>query len=60
MLKYGKNSSAFARKLLNQAKVAVIPGTEFGPYGQGYIRCSFATKLEKIKEAMERVEKVLK
>ncbi len=60
MQKYGKNASAFAKKLLNEAKVAVIPGTEFGPYGQGYIRCSFATKLEKIKEAMERVESVLK
>jgi len=56
---YSKNSSQFAHKLINDAKVAVIPGTEFGPSGSGYIRCSFATKYEKIVEAMDRLQKFL-
>lgn len=57
---FGNNSSAFARGLLNRAKVAVIPGSEFGPFGEGFVRCSFATKFEKIKEGVERIEKFLK
>jgi len=57
---FENNSSKFARELLNKAKVAVIPGTEFGPYGEGFIRCSFATKFEKIEEAMDRMEKFLR
>jgi|SRR3989344_2051598 len=57
--KYSKNSSQFAHKLLEQSKVAVIPGTEFGPFGEGYIRCSFATGYEKIEEALSRIEKFL-
>jgi aminotransferase len=58
--KYSKNSSQFAHKLINNAKVAVIPGTEFGPFGEGYVRCSFATEYEKIEEALNRIEKFLK
>ena len=57
---YSKNSVSFSKMLLEKAKVAVIPGTEFGPYGEGYIRCSFATKYENIVKAMDRVERVLK
>ena len=57
---YSKNSVSFSKMLLEKAKVAVIPGTEFGPYGEGYIRCSFATKYENIVEAMDRVEKILR
>jgi aminotransferase len=55
--KFGMNSSDFARKLLNDSYVAVIPGTEFGPFGEGYIRCSFATNFNKIRTAMERIER---
>ncbi|MGV8142336.1 MAG: pyridoxal phosphate-dependent aminotransferase [Candidatus Pacearchaeota archaeon] len=51
------NSSTFARKLLNQGGVAVIPGTEFGPFGEGYIRSSFATSYDRIETALERVGK---
>jgi aminotransferase len=58
--KYSTSAVQFSHRLLNRAKVAVIPGTEFGPYGEGYVRCSFATKYEKIVEGMERVEKELK
>ncbi len=56
---YSRDSSHFAQKLIKDAKVAVIPGTEFGPFGQGYIRCSFATKYEKIEEALDKIEKFL-
>ena len=56
---YSKDSFSFAQMLLKKAKVAVVPGTDFGPYGQGYIRFSYATDLNLIKKAMERIEKVL-
>lgn len=58
--KFGTTSSAFSRKLLNHASVAVIPGTEFGPFGEGYIRCSFATSYDKIELALERMRNFLK
>ena len=56
---FGKTSSVFARELLNRAKVAIIPGSEFGPFGEGFVRCSFATQYGKIEEALDRVEKYL-
>jgi len=52
-----KDSYKFARTLLNKAKLAVVPGREFGRYGEGYIRFSYATELSKIKIAMDRLEK---
>ena len=55
-----RNSQRFAKKLLAKAHVATIPGSEFGSYGDGYIRCSYATRLEKISIAMDRMEKYLK
>ncbi len=55
-----KNSCDFAKDLLNKAKVAVVPGSEFGKHGEGFIRCSYAAKLPLIKEAMERIENYLK
>lgn len=57
---HSKNSSDFAHKMMEKAKVAVIPGTEFGPFGEGYIRCSFATAYNKIETALDRMEKFLK
>ena len=54
-----KKSVDFAKELLNKCKVAVVPGTEFGRYGEGYIRLSYATKLELIKKALNRVESYL-
>lgn len=57
--KYGKNSVKFSDMLVKKAKVAVVPGTEFGPHGEGYIRCSFATDYKLIEKAMDRIEKVL-
>ncbi len=57
--KFGGDSVAFSRRLLDKAKVAVIPGTEFGPYGEGYVRCSFAASLGRIELGMKRVERSL-
>ena len=55
-----KNSYRFAQDLLRKSKVAVVPGTEFGKFGEGYIRCSYATDFSKIKIAMDRIEKFVK
>ncbi|MEA3430654.1 MAG: pyridoxal phosphate-dependent aminotransferase [Nanoarchaeota archaeon] len=57
---YSNNSRFFADKLLKKAKVAVVPGTDFGKMGEGYIRCSYATDYKLIGKAMDRVEKFLK
>lgn len=53
-------SLAFTEKLLKEAKVAVVPGTEFGSFGEGYIRLSYASKYTKIIQAMDRLERFLK
>ncbi|MGB9777903.1 MAG: pyridoxal phosphate-dependent aminotransferase [Candidatus Bathyarchaeales archaeon] len=45
--------------LLNEAGVAVLPGTSFGKYGEGYLRLSFANSIENIKKALERISKAL-
>ena len=50
----------FANLLLKKANVAVVPGTEFGKFGEGYIRFSYAADIKKIKIAMDRIEKFIK
>ncbi len=57
---FSKDSFHFANTLLKKAKVAVVPGSEFGKNGEGYIRCSFATDYRLIEKAMGRIEKFLK
>ncbi|MFM8231949.1 MAG: pyridoxal phosphate-dependent aminotransferase, partial [Chthoniobacterales bacterium] len=42
---------------LEEEKVAVVPGPAFGPSGEGFVRCSYATSLDQIKIAMERMAK---
>lgn len=56
---YGMSSEEFSEFLLEKVKVLVLPGNEFGKYGEGFIRISYATAYEKIEEAMDRMEKVL-
>jgi len=56
----GLSSKEFAIRLLEQEKVACVPGGAFGASGEGYLRCCFATSLEKIEVAMERMERVVK
>jgi aminotransferase len=51
----GMTSREFALKLLEEKKVAVVPGTAFGPSGEGYVRCSYATAMDQIKIAVERI-----
>ena len=45
--------------LLDEAGVALLPGTAFGEYGEGYLRLSYVNSLENIKEALERMEKAI-
>jgi aminotransferase len=52
-----KNADEFAMQLLKQEKVAVVPGDVFGKSGSGHIRCSFATSMDNIKEALIRIER---
>ena len=49
------SSKDFAVKLLEQEKVACVPGSAFGPSGEGYLRCCFATALDQIEIAMQRM-----
>ena len=51
----GMTSKEFALKLLEEEKVAVVPGNAFGACGEGFVRCCFATSLDDIKTAMERM-----
>lgn len=52
----GLSSAEFATRLLQEKKVAVVPGTAFGECGEGFVRCAYAASLEDINEAMDRVE----
>jgi aminotransferase len=54
------SSIEFSEYLMNEAKVATVPGSSFGKYGEGYLRLSYATKYEKIDEALDRIEKAVK
>jgi len=56
----GKNSRKFSMDLLKKAKVAVVPGSEFGSFGEGYIRCSYATDYKIIEKALDRIEKFVR
>lgn len=51
----GLTSSEFSMRLLREKRVAVVPGTAFGPSGEGHVRCSYATALDQIKVAMARM-----
>lgn len=52
----GQDSFAFLQKLAREQAVAFIPGVAFGPYGEGYLRISYAASMEVIEEAMRRLE----
>ncbi len=57
--KFGISSMEFAQKILNDAKVAVVPGSAFGESGEGYVRASFSTSYENLVEAADRMEAAL-
>ena len=54
--KYGLTSEEFATRLLQEEKVAVVPGTAFGDCGEGFLRISYAYSLDNLKIALERVK----
>ena len=48
-------SEEFCNRLLEEEKVAVVPGNAFGECGEGFVRCSYAYSIEKIEEALVRI-----
>jgi len=53
----GMTSEEFSERLLIEEKVAVVPGSAFGPCGEGYVRCCYATSLADIEEALTRMKR---
>jgi len=56
----GLTSDVFCERLLREQKVVCVPGTAFGASGEGYIRCSYATGINQLMEALERMSAFLK
>ncbi len=56
----GLSSEAFAEGLLHHGKVAVVPGNVFGEGGEGFVRCSYATSIDQIERALERMDHYVK
>ena len=50
----------FASRLLEEEKVAVVPGDAFGESGEYFVRCSYATSMEQLSEAVRRMEAFVK
>ena len=57
--KLGMECKRLADYLLNEAGVATVSGTAFGEYGEGYLRLSYATSLENINTALERINRAV-
>lgn len=58
-LRVNGSSIEFAKNLLDKAGVLVTPGVGFGEYGEGYVRFALTRSVERIKEALERMESAL-
>ncbi|MGG4552230.1 aminotransferase class I/II-fold pyridoxal phosphate-dependent enzyme [Paenibacillus humicus] len=56
----GLSSQEFAQRLLKEAGVAAVPGQVFGAGGEGYIRCSYATGMSQLQEAVDRIERFVR
>jgi aspartate aminotransferase len=56
---FNLSSDKMANLILEKANVALLPGTSFGKYGEGYLRIVYANSLENIKDALERIGNVL-
>ena len=56
----GLMSDEFCTQLLEKKQVACVPGTAFGACGEGHIRCSYATSLENLQEALKRIREFVK
>lgn len=55
----GMTSEEFCYKLIEQKRVACVPGTAFGEAGEGYIRCSYASSMDNLKKAAQRIREFL-
>jgi aminotransferase len=53
----GLDSDGFARGLLEEERVAVVPGNAFGPSGEGHVRACYATSYEQLEEALVRIDR---
>lgn len=58
--KFGLSSEEFCQRLVDEANVAIVPGTAFGECGEGFARISYAYSVEHIAKALERIEKFIK
>ncbi len=57
---FGLSSEQFCERLMNEGKVAIVPGNAFGEGGEGFARISYAYSVKHISEALERIEKFIK
>ncbi len=57
--RFGMGSVDFAKRILNDAKVAIVPGTAFGLSGEGFVRASFSTSYENLIEAADRMQRAI-
>jgi aminotransferase len=55
----GLSSEQFAEELLLEEKVATVPGNVFGESGEGYVRCSYATSMPQLQEALKRMQRFI-
>ena len=55
----GLSSEDFAERLLVEEQVAVVPGSAFGACGEGHVRCCYATSLDEIREALDRIQRFI-
>lgn len=55
----GITSAEFAERLLMEQRVAVVPGEAFGPSGQGFVRACYATSMDQIEAALDRIERMV-
>ena len=53
---FGMTSEEFATRLLDEEKVAAVPGTAFGACGEGFLRISYAYSLDDLRVALDRIE----
>jgi aminotransferase len=58
--KFGLTGPEFSNRIMKEQAVAIVPGNVFGSYSDNMLRMSYATKLEKLIEAMDRIEKFIK
>ena len=57
---FGLTGAEFSKRIMKEQAVAIVPGNVFGSYSENMLRMSYATKLEKLEEAMNRIEKFVK